>query len=43
MMNQGYKKYKPFTPIDLPDRQWPSRRLEKARGHVRDAIRLEVL
>ena len=25
MMNQGYKKYKPFTPIDLPDRQWPNR------------------
>lgn len=24
MMNQGYKKYKPFTPIDLPDRQWPN-------------------
>lgn len=25
MMNQGYKKYKLFTPIDLPDRQWPNR------------------
>ena len=25
MMNQGYKKYKPFTPIDLPDRQGPNR------------------
>jgi hypothetical protein len=19
------KKYKPFAPVDLPDRQWPSR------------------
>lgn len=30
MMNQGYKKYKPFTPIDLPDRQWPSRVIDHA-------------
>lgn len=30
MMNQGYKKYKPFTPIDLPDRQWPNRVIEHA-------------
>lgn len=33
MMNQGYKKYKPFTPIDLPDRQWPNRR-DRPRAHL---------
>lgn len=30
MMNQGYKKYKPFTPIDLPNRQWPNRVIDHA-------------
>lgn len=30
MMNQGYKKYKPFTPIDLTDRQWPNRVIDHA-------------
>lgn len=30
MKNQGYKKYKPFTPIDLPDRQWPNRVIDHA-------------
>lgn len=30
MMSQGYKKYKPFTPIDLPDRQWPNRVIDHA-------------
>lgn len=30
MMNQGYKKYKHFTPIDLPDRQWPNRVIDHA-------------
>ena len=30
MMNQGYKKYKPFTPFDLPDRQWPNRVIDHA-------------
>lgn len=30
MMNQGYKKYKPFTPIDLKDRQWPNRVIDHA-------------
>lgn len=30
MMNQGYKKYKPFTPIDLLDRQWPNRVIDHA-------------
>ena len=24
-MNQGYKKYKPFQPIALPDRTWPDK------------------
>ena len=30
MMNQGYKKYKPFIPIDLPDRQWPNHVIDHA-------------
>ena len=29
-MNSGYQKYVPFQQIDLPDRQWPSRVIEKA-------------
>ena len=29
-MNQGYKKYKPFQPIDLPDRTWPDKAITKA-------------
>lgn len=30
MLNQGYKKYKPFTPIPLTDRQWPNRVIDHA-------------
>lgn len=30
MMNQGYKKYMPFTPIPLTDRQWPNRVIDHA-------------
>lgn len=30
MMNQGYKKYKPFTPIPLTDRQWPNQVIDHA-------------
>lgn len=29
-MNKGCKKYVPFTQIDLPDRRWPSRVIDKA-------------
>ena len=29
-MNQGYKKYKPFQPIALPDRTWPDKVITKA-------------
>ncbi len=29
-MKQGCKKYIPFTQIDLPDRQWPSKTITKA-------------
>jgi 2-isopropylmalate synthase len=29
MKNDPAKKYRPFTPIDLPSRQWPSRTLSK--------------
>ncbi len=30
MMNQGYKKYKPFNPIPLTDRQWPNNVIDHA-------------
>ena len=29
-MYQGYEKYIPFTPVSLPDRTWPDKRIEKA-------------
>ena len=29
-MYQGHKKYIPFTPVSLPDRTWPDKRIEKA-------------
>ena len=29
-MKAGYQKYIPFRPVDLPDRQWPDRVLDKA-------------
>ncbi len=29
-MNQGYRKYKPFSPISLPDRTWPDKVIDKA-------------
>ena len=29
-MKQGFEKYIPFTPVDLPNRQWPSRAITKA-------------
>ena len=29
-MNQGCKKYIPFTPVSLPDRTWPDKRIDKA-------------
>lgn len=29
-MNEGYKKYIGFKPIDIPDRQWPSKQITKA-------------
>src|SRR6202049_698343 len=30
MLKDPSKKYRPFPPIDLPDRQWPSRTLTTA-------------
>ncbi|MDR5898150.1 2-isopropylmalate synthase [Halomonas vilamensis] len=30
MLSDPAKKYRPFVAVDLPDRQWPSRRIEKA-------------
>ncbi len=29
-MNEGYRKYKAFAPLDLKDRTWPDQRLKKA-------------
>ena len=29
-MNLGYRKYKPFQPISLPDRTWPDKTIQKA-------------
>lgn len=29
-MNLGYRKYKPFQPIPLPDRAWPDKTITKA-------------
>ena len=29
-MYESYKKYIPFTPVDLPDRTWPDKVIEKA-------------
>ncbi len=29
-MNTGCKKYVPFTPVSLPDRIWPDKRIERA-------------
>ncbi len=30
MKTETWRKYRPFPPIDLPDRRWPSRRIERA-------------
>ena len=30
MSNQAYRKYRPFQPIDLPDRRWPSQTITQA-------------
>ena len=28
MLTDPAKKYRPFVAVDLPDRQWPSKRIE---------------
>ncbi|KFH40994.1 2-isopropylmalate synthase-like protein [Hapsidospora chrysogenum ATCC 11550] len=30
MLKEPWKKYKKFQPVNLPDRQWPSKSLDKA-------------
>ena len=30
MPSFDHRKYPPFPPVNLPDRQWPDRRLERA-------------
>ena len=29
-MKEKFEKYIPFTPVDLPDRQWPGKVIDKA-------------
>lgn len=29
MLKEPWKKYKKFTPLNLPDRAWPSKSIEK--------------
>ena len=30
MLNDPSRKYRPFPQVDLPDRQWPNRTIDKA-------------
>ena len=30
MLSDPAKKYSPFVAVDIPDRQWPNQRIEKA-------------
>ena len=30
MQTESHRKYRPFAPVDLPDRQWPSRAIDRA-------------
>ena len=27
-MKEAFRKYIPFTPVDLPDRQWPNKTIK---------------
>ncbi len=33
-MKPQFQKYRPFTPVRLPDRQWPDRVIEKSADMV---------
>ncbi|KAH7166282.1 2-isopropylmalate synthase [Dactylonectria macrodidyma] len=39
MLKEPWRKYKPFTRLDLPDRQWPSKTIEKAPRWLETSLR----
>ncbi|KAM5371657.1 hypothetical protein ACJZ2D_007937 [Fusarium nematophilum] len=39
MLKEPWKKYKPFPPLNLPDRQWPSKTIEKAPRWLETSLR----
>lgn len=39
MLKEPWKKYKAFTPLDLPDRQWPSKSIKKAPRWLESGLR----
>ncbi|KAI1425879.1 2-isopropylmalate synthase [Xylaria sp. FL1777] len=39
MLKEPWKKYKPFPPLNLPGRQWPSRTIEKAPRWLETSLR----
>ncbi|KAH7353994.1 2-isopropylmalate synthase [Plectosphaerella cucumerina] len=39
MLAEPWKKYKPFPPINLPDRQWPSKTITKAPRWLETSLR----
>ncbi|KAI8944350.1 2-isopropylmalate synthase [Xylaria longipes] len=39
MLKEPWMKYKPFPPLNLPDRQWPSKTIEKAPRWLETSLR----
>ncbi|KAH6667067.1 2-isopropylmalate synthase [Plectosphaerella plurivora] len=39
MLKEPWKKYKPFPPVNLPDRQWPSKTITKAPRWLETSLR----
>lgn len=39
MLKEPWKKYKPFPPLNLPDRQWPSKVIKKAPRWLETSLR----
>ncbi|KAI0205751.1 2-isopropylmalate synthase [Astrocystis sublimbata] len=39
MLKEPWKKYKAFVPLDLPDRQWPSKTIQKAPRWLETSLR----
>lgn len=38
-LKEPWKKYKAFAPLDLPDRQWPSKTIKKAPRWLESSLR----